>query len=125
MDKIRLGNKDITVSKPDSIALMFEFVIAWSTSEDAITNARLCAGAIGIYIDQHALLPKYKPFKETPMSYGFRCLDRLLALKVAGSDVYDVGTKILTDMATNLPRHEAIEEKKDFFPSTNPDNGTS
>ncbi len=123
MEKIRLGNKDITVAKPESIALMFEFVIAWSTSEDAITNARLCAGAIGIYTDQHALLPKYKPFKETPMSYGFKCLDRLLALKVNGSEVYDVGTQILTDMALCLPRSEEIEEKKDFFHSTNSDNG--
>ena len=124
MESIRLQNKDISVKKPDSLALLFEFAIAWSLSEDAITNARLCAGAIGIYTDHHALLPRYKPFKETPVSYGYKCLESLLNLKVQGSEVYDVGTKLLSDMASSLPRNEVIEEKKDFFPSTNSENGS-
>lgn len=123
--KIKLGNNEIEVSKPDSIALIFEFVIAWSTSEDAITNARLCAGAIGIYTDKKAILPKYKPSKETPSSYGFKCLERLLSMKVNGSQIYEEGTKILTDMASHLPRSEEIEEKKDFFPSANSEGGNS
>lgn len=125
MKTIKLGNKEFPIKKPDSIALIFEFVIAWSTSEDAITNARLCAGAIGLYLDHHAILPKYKPIKETPSMYGFKCLDRLLSLKVAGSEIYEEGTKLLTDLAASLPRSKEIEDKKDFFPSAGSEDGNS
>ena len=124
MKSIKIGNKEITVEKPKSLALLFEFAIAWSTSEDAISNARLCAAAIGIYIDKHAILPKYRRAKDSPLSYGYKCLERLLELKVAGSDVYDVGTELLSDMARSLPRTEVIEEKQDFFPSENMEDGS-
>lgn len=125
MKSIKLGNKELAVKRPASLALLFEFAIAWSLSEDAITNARLCAGAIGIYIDEIALLPKYKPLKQTPLGYGYQCLERLLDLKVSGSEIYEQGTRVLTDMASQLPRSEAIEEKKDFFHSTSLEDGSS
>ena len=124
METIHLQGKEITAKRPDSLALLFEFAVAWSLSEDATTNARLCAAAIGIYIESHGVLPIYKPLKETPVSYGYKCLESLLKLKVQGSEVYNVGTKLLTDMAKNLPRNEAIEKKKDFFHSTNSENGS-
>ena len=119
MKNITLGKKSFEVQKPDSLASVFEFVIAWSTSDNSITNARLCAGAIGLYTDSLAILPKYRPMKETPTGYGYKCLERLLALKVQGSEVFEVGTSLLTDMAQNLPQSEEIEEKKDFFHSPN------
>ena len=119
IEKIKLDSKEFIVQKPESIAICFEFVIAWSTSESPVINARLCAGAIGIYLDKHAFLPKYKPLKESPTIYGYKCLERLLNLKIAGSIVYEVGSKLLTDMASSLPTDQGVEEKQDFFPSTN------
>ena len=121
IEKITLSGKDFTVQKPDSIALCFEFVIEWSTSESSVKNARLCAAAIGVYLDKHAILPKYKPLKESPSEYGYKCLDRLLSLKVQGSEVYEKGTKLLTEMASLLPTDQGVEEKKDFFHSASTD----
>ena len=123
--EITLSKKSFAVKKPASIATCFEFVIEWSSSESNVKNARLCAGAIGLYLDKLSILPKYKPMKETPLQYGYTCLDRIMSMGVAGSEVYSVGSSLLFDMASQLPTDQGVEDKKDFFPSTNSDDMNS
>ena len=72
----------IDTAKPDSLAVAFEFTSLWAGENDSSVIARLCAGAIGVYIDKSARLPKYRPFTHKPLEYGHICLDRLLQANV-------------------------------------------
>ena len=102
---------------PESLAIAFEFETGWAGEEDTTAICRLCAGAIGIYLDQLKKLPKYKPFTEKPAAYGYRCLERLLAGGVLPRIIYLEGGKCLAHMATLIPRDDEVTEAENFTAS--------
>ncbi len=112
----KLGNLEIT---PPGLAPCLEFVTIWATSENnPAILARVSAGAIGVCIDHHAKLPKYRPAVHKPGEYGHICLDRLLEYGVPSSKIYEAGSICLVEMSTRLPQEEELEETMDFFPQS-------
>ena len=107
----------IEAIKPDSLAIAFEFTTLWAGEGDSSVLARLCAGAIGIYIDKSARLPKYRPFVHKPLEYGHTCLDRLLKANVLPTMIYEQGAKCLADMARQIPTEERVKEQANFTAS--------
>ena len=103
--------------KPTSLAVCFEFTSLWAGQTDSAIIARLCAGAIGIYLDKRAILPKYRPFDQKPTEYGHKCLDRLLERGVPPRYIYDAGAQCLADMATQIPTEAEVEEQANFTAS--------
>jgi hypothetical protein len=107
----------IETAKPDSLAVAFEFTSLWAGENDSSVLARLCAGAIGIYIDKTARLPKYRPFVHKPLEYGHTCLDRLLRANVLPTMIYEQGAKCLADMAKQIPTEKEVKEQANFIHS--------
>ena len=107
----------IETAQPQSLAVAFEFTSLWAGESDSSVIARLCAGAIGIYIDKSARLPKYRPFTHKPLEYGHTCLDRLLRANVLPTMIYEQGAKCLADMARQIPTEERVKEQANFTPS--------
>lgn len=106
----------IDTAKPDSLAVAFEFTSLWAGENDSSVIARLCAGAIGVYIDKSARLPKYRPFTHKPLEYGHICLDRLLQANVLPTTIYAQGAKCLADMAKQIPTEQEVKEQANFTP---------
>ena len=107
----------VEAAQPDSLAVCFEFTSLWAGESDSAVIARLCAGAIGIYIDKTAKLPKYRPFQHKPLEYGHTCLDRLLSRGVLPKCIYEAGAKCLADMATQIPTEAEVKEQINFTAS--------
>ena len=114
-----LGEKK--TEQPKSLATAFEFVSLWAGESDNSVLARLCAGAIGLYIDGLKILPKYKPFSEKPLEYGHKCLDRLLEKAVYPPVIFEAGTMLLAHMATLIPAEQEVKEAENFSHSVEPD----
>ncbi len=109
----KLGEKD---TKNPSLGAIMEFVTLWAShGEDPSLLARICAGAIGISIDHHSILPKYRPAIHKPLEYGHICLDRLLEKGVTSNKIFGAGSQLLASMAGHLPQEEAIEDTMGFF----------
>ena len=106
----------IETAKPESLAVAFEFTSLWAGETDSSVIGRLCAGAIGIYIDKSARLPKYRPFVHKPLEYGHTCLDRLLKAGVLPAIIYNQGAKCLADMAKQIPTEKEVKEQVNFTP---------
>ena len=102
---------------PQSLAIAFEFVTSWAGEENTSTVCRLCAGAIGIYLEGYKRLPKYRPMKESPAEYGYRCLEKMLAAGVLPKYIYQEGGKALTQMTTLIPTDEEVTETENFTAS--------
>lgn len=113
IDLGKLGNKE---TKNPSLGAIMELVTLWAShGEDPSLLARICAGAIGVSIDHHSILPKYRPAIHKPLEYGHICLDRLLEKGVTSSKIYESGTQLLASMAGHLPQEEIIEETMGFL----------
>ena len=106
--------------RPASLAICMEFVSIWGSAENA-RLLRLCAGALGVYLDHESILPRYRAIKSSPLEYGFTILDRLLSKGVTGEKIYELGSLCLVDMAKAIPTSEEVERKEDFLASTNSD----
>lgn len=118
MEYLQLGNLgQCQKSKVESIATCLEFGSLFAGETDKAKLARLCAGAIGIAVDKSARMPKYRPFRDEPMTYGRKCLEILLESGVYPSKIYESGTLILVEMLTAIPREEEIEEQANFTDS--------
>ena len=99
---------------PASLAIPFEFVSLWAGETDHAVIGRLCAGALGVYLDSLKRLPKYKPTKEKPAEYGYRCLDKLLQAGIFPTNIYQAGAICLADMATKIPAEEEVKDVENF-----------
>ena len=111
--ELKLGKKTYSVENPESLATCLEFVTLWSSSAD-VKLLRLCAGAIGIYLDKTALYPTYKPTKEEPIEYGRKMLERLLDDKIIASNIYEAGSICLKNMFYCIPTESEVEETANF-----------
>lgn len=120
MIELDFGTSKKQGSRPASLAVCLEFMTIWGSAEDA-RLLRLCAAALGVYLDHLAIFPKYKPMKQTPLEYGFTLLERLLENKVAPEKIYELGSLCLMDMSKTLPSSKEVEEKEDFLASANSD----
>lgn len=116
----KLGG-NLETRSPD-LATCFEFVSLWSTSSnDTAELGRICAGAIGVSIDHLAKLPKYRPQKHKPSSYGHIVLNRMLELGITPSAIYQEGIKCLTIMTSKIPTSKEVDEKVNFSTKGNLD----
>lgn len=107
-------------ARPSSMALCLEFMTIWGGAENA-RLLRLCAAAIGVYLDHLAILPKYRPLKGNPLEYGYTILERLLESKVHPEKIYELGSICLVDMSKTIPTSKEVEDKEDFLASANSD----
>ena len=115
--QIQIGKKTYNGVRPDSLATCLEFVTLWGESE-GVGLLRLCSGAIGIYLDNTALFPSYKPLKEAPNQYGRKVLEALLKDGLAPAKIYEYGSLCLKDLYDAIPLEEAVEDTANFTPST-------
>ena len=115
---IRIGNFNRDIPEKFPLATSLEFSLLWADSiDDSSHLVRINAAAIGVALDSTNLLPAYRPERDKILVYGRKILERLLEKNVPVEDIYREGTKILTAMSSSLPQREAVDEKKDFFPS--------
>lgn len=113
---INLGKLAALDIDTPGLATCLEFVTIWATSTgEPAQMARVTAGAIGVCIDHHAKLPKYRPAIHKPGEYGHICLDRLLEYGVPSSKIYEAGTTCLLAMSKKLPQEDELEETMDFL----------
>jgi hypothetical protein len=106
----KLGNTDLL--EPRSLASCMQFTALWAGDLDRASLAQLCAGAIGICTAN--VLPPYRPASNTPLGYGYQCMDLLLNAGVGASNIYDYGTKALMIMAKALPKEAEVAEQVNF-----------
>ena len=115
---LKLGSwGDLKAEAPQSLATCFEFVSLWAGEEDHATIGRLCAGALGLYLDAHKRLPKYRPLKQKPLEYGYLCLNRLLENGIPPNSIFEAGSLCLIDMAAKIPTEKEVEERENFSAS--------
>ena len=115
---IKLGNFQRDIELNIELATCLEFTLTWSDSvDDPSSLVRINAAALGVVLDEFALLPSYKPERDKILIYGFKVLQRLLEKNVPLADIYSSGTKALSAMAERMPKQESIDDKKDFFHS--------
>ena len=107
----------LTGQPPKSLAIAFEFVTNWAGEENTAQICRLCAAAIGVYIDQMQKLPRYRATKETPGEYGYRCLEKLLAAGITPKTIYREGGKLLAHLSTLIPQDQEVTEAENFTAS--------
>ena len=105
---------EVEIVPPESLAICFEFSALWSSDLDQSQTARLCAGALGVVLDKTARFPKYRPFTDSPMVYGHKCLESLIRDGATPKTIYNEGVKALIVMAGALPTDQEIEEKVNF-----------
>lgn len=113
MIELKLGKSEFKVQAPSSLATCLEFVTLWD-SDDSVRLLRLCAGAIGVALDEKGLYPKYRPLKTSPIPYGRMMLERLLDDGVSAPDIYAAGSNCLLEFAKQIPKEEGVEEKANF-----------
>lgn len=114
--KIKLAQFDKEVEYKIDLATALEFVLCWGeSSEDTIQLLRLNAAAIGVALDEYAVLPKYRPEKDKIFVYGRKVMERLLEKKVTSQEIYESGSSVLIEMLSHIPKQEKVEEKEDFF----------
>ena len=101
---------------PKSLAGAVECVSLWAGDNDHATVGRLCAGALGVFLDSTKKLPKYNPLKEQPLEYGHRCLDRLLSAGIVPVRIYEEGAKCLAEMARLIPSEQEVSAAENFTP---------
>tara|TARA_Y100001973_G_C5188660_1_gene329472 strand:- start:1069 stop:1437 length:369 start_codon:yes stop_codon:yes gene_type:complete len=102
---------------PKSLAIAFEFVTNWAGEENTAKICRLCAAAIGVYLDHLQKLPRYRATKETPSEYGYRCLEKMLAAGIPPKIIYEQGALLLAKMSTLIPQDEEVIEAENFTAS--------
>ena len=113
MIEFKLGTKDFKCEIPSSLATCLEFVTLWS-SDDSVELLRLCSGAIGVALDNHAIFPRYQPFKNSPLPYGRKMLERLLEEGVTATQIYQAGSTCLVSFAKQIPSEKGVEDKANF-----------
>jgi len=111
--KIVIKKKSFDGVRPSSLATCLEFVTIWGESE-GVKLLRLCAGAIGLYLDNTALFPSYKPLKEDPLVYGRKSLEALLKDGLTPTKIYEYGSICLKDLYNAIPLEEKVEEAANF-----------
>jgi hypothetical protein len=110
--KMKLGNYDeVDLTPPYSLAVCLQFTALWAGDIDRSDLAQLCAGAIGVSCEA---LPRYAPSASKPLDYGYMCMDNLLRAKVTPSQIYDIGSKCLANMAGRLPNEDDVQEAENF-----------
>lgn len=119
MIEVKLGKFEKQIPIVADLATCLEFSLVWGdVSEDPAGLIRMCAAAIGVCLDSESMLPKYRPERTTILTYGRKVLERLLEKNVPVQDIYHTGSQVLVAMSEKVPSMQDVEEKKDFFHST-------
>lgn len=105
------------VARPTSLATCLDFVSIWASEPNRAVLGRICAGAIGV-CSQSNRLPSYRPANGDPVGYGHVIMERLLEANVSPSEIYEIGAKCLTMMASAIPTKNEVETTADFLPQT-------
>ena len=112
IDLKKLGQH--TTQTPNSLALCLDFISIWGSDPNRAQLGRLCAAAIGVCVDHAKCLPAYKTATGDPINYGFKIMDRLLQNNVSPGYVYEIGSKLLTEMMEKIPTDREVEETANF-----------
>ena len=119
MIEIKLGKFQKQIPISADLATCLEFTLVWGdVAEDPASLVRMCSAAIGVCLDAEAMLPKYRADRDSILKYGRKVLERLLEKNVPVQDIYNSGSKVLIAMSEKVPSQKSVEDKKDFFHST-------
>lgn len=113
MNLKKLGNHELIT--PNSLATCLDFVSLWGAEPNRAQLGRLCAAAVGCCVDHASILPKYPVASGDPLAYGHKIMDRLLKAGVAPSDIYELGSRCLLEMAQKLPTEDEVEAQANFM----------
>lgn len=114
--KIKLGSFEKEFEPQINIATCLEFVLVWGeSSDDSASLLRLHSAALGVALEQFAMLPRYKPETDKIKPYGYKVLDRLVTKNVTSSEIFAAGGVVLQYMMSKIPNQKKVEEKEDFF----------
>ena len=108
----KLGEHEVVL--PKSIAVQLDFVSIWGSEPNRAQLGRLCAAAIAVAVDHARCLPAYPVATGDPITYGFKCLDRLLDAGMTPAAIYEQGSAVLVEMMKNIPTEKDVEDTANF-----------
>jgi hypothetical protein len=118
MKTLQLGALGACSPSPcSSLAIIFELVTAWSEQPNKTELGYLCAAAISCSIDKRQLgsnAPAYNPTKSDIKGFGRDCVEYLLKQGVPIPDIYAGGSYLLSQMISQLPSSQGVEEAANF-----------
>jgi hypothetical protein len=120
MLKFKLGKLgEHTPKIPNSLAVIFEMVTAWSDEPTKTELGFICAAAVSLSIEAEGK-PRHKVEKPL-LEYGRQCIEFLLSSGVSITDIYTYGSYILTKSIEKLPQSAEVDDKTDFLSAQEPD----
>jgi len=108
----KLGEHEVVL--PKSIAVCLDFVSIWGSEPNRAQLGRLCAAAIAVGVDHAKCLPAYPIATGDPITFGFKCLDRLLDAGMTPGSIYEQGSAVLAEMMKNIPTEKDVEDTANF-----------
>ncbi len=112
VDLKKLGEHEVVL--PKSIAVCLDFVSIWGSEPNRAQLGRLCAAAIAVVVDHAKCLPAYPVATGDPITFGFRCLDRMLDAGMTPAQIYSIGSTVLVEMGKVIPTEDEVEETANF-----------
>jgi hypothetical protein len=65
---------------------------------------------IAVGVDHAKCLPAYPIATGDPITFGFKCLDRLLDAGMTPGSIYEQGSAVLVEMMKNIPTEKDVEK---------------
>ena len=112
VDLKKLGEHEIVL--PKSIAVCLDFVSIWGSEPNRAQLGRLCAAAIAVGVNHAKCLPAYPVATGDPITFGFKCLERMLDAGMTPGSIYEQGSAVLVEMGAMIPTEEEVEDTANF-----------
>jgi hypothetical protein len=112
VDLKKLGEHEVVL--PKSIAVCLDFVSIWGSEPNRAQLGRLCAAAIAVGVNHAKCLPAYPVASGDPITFGFKCLDRMLDAGMTPAQIYQQGSAVLVEMGTMIPTEDEVEDTANF-----------
>lgn len=95
---------------PKNFTACTDFALGLKSDPSQAETLRICAGAIGV-VANTGNLPKYRPEKDDPMSYGAKMVDRLMGFRMEVGDIFVEGNKALDILLDKAGIKVKVEEE--------------
>lgn len=112
VDLKKLGEHEVVL--PKSIAVSLDFVSIWGSEPNRAQLGRLCAAAIAVGVNHAKCLPAYPVATGDPITFGFKCLERMLDAGMTPGSIYEQGSAVLVEMMKTIPTEEEVEATANF-----------
>jgi hypothetical protein len=107
----------VSAVQPRSFAAINDLAAEWSETSSRAKLARLCAAAIGLCWDHEETPdgpPRYNLAVADPIAYGGVILDWVYKKRIPLTQIYQVGSDLVLQLAAVIPNESEVAEAEDF-----------